>query len=73
MTSHVLQQALVEGLENVYLLTETAEEFFLRIGFHVLDREYVPTRIRTSVEFASLCPTSAVAMVYDLSQDKGRR
>jgi amino-acid N-acetyltransferase len=50
------------GARQAYLLTTTAEEFFRRRGFQVVDRKDVPVSIRGSVEFAVACPSSAVVM-----------
>jgi N-acetylglutamate synthase-like GNAT family acetyltransferase len=46
----------------IYLLTTTAERFFHRFGFATIDRADVPATVRTSVEFAYACPSSAVVM-----------
>lgn len=63
--------ALVRAVENhaadggamaIYLLTETARDFFLRHGYELIDREAAPSGIRASTEFTSLCPSSAICM-----------
>lgn len=60
----VLRMARDGGFSSVYLLTETAEDFFPRYGFRVIERSSVPASIRTSAEFADLCPTSSTVMVW---------
>lgn len=50
------------GVRGVYLLTDTADQFFARHGFAVIERAQVPAGIRSSVEFASVCPDSAIVM-----------
>ena len=50
------------GARHAYLLTDTAEAFFRRHGFEVIDRKEVPAAIRSSVEFAVACPASAIVM-----------
>ncbi|MFN8417985.1 MAG: arsenic resistance N-acetyltransferase ArsN2 [Anaerolineae bacterium] len=57
-----LQCAEHYDASTVYLLTETAAEFFPRFGFQVIARTEVPDAVRGSVEFVSACPDSAVAM-----------
>lgn len=52
----------LKGVEQLILLTETAESFFRRIGYEVIDRQYVPEEVKQSSEFRSLCPASAVCM-----------
>jgi amino-acid N-acetyltransferase len=61
-----LDLARGRGVRSVYLLTETAAEFFPRLGFQVVDRGSVPAAVQTSVEFTSACPVSALAMVATL-------
>lgn len=56
------QSARSLGVRGVYLLTDTADHFFARHGFAVIGRAEVPAGIRTSVEFASACPDSAIVM-----------
>ncbi len=62
LTRNRLAWAETEGLEGVYLLTETAAAYFPRLGFTQVDREELPLEIRESREFTSACPASAVAM-----------
>ncbi|MEO0421342.1 MAG: arsenic resistance N-acetyltransferase ArsN2 [Pseudomonadota bacterium] len=50
------------GLKELYLLTETAEGFFARLGYVTRARDEVPDAIRTSRQFSSLCPASATVM-----------
>jgi amino-acid N-acetyltransferase len=50
------------GREDVYLLTETAAGFFPGFGFAVEDRALAPPALRSSVEFQSACPATAVLM-----------
>jgi len=46
----------------LYLLTTTAKDFFKKEGFGVINREEVPTQIKNTSEFSSLCPASATIM-----------
>lgn len=50
------------NLSKLFILTETAEGFFTRLGFEITDREQVPTPVKQSKEFQHLCPASAVCM-----------
>ena len=63
----ILRHPRIRTLDGVYLLTETAEPFFARRGFRSIAREQVPDEIRASSEFASVCPASAVVMVWTAS------
>lgn len=62
LSQRVLQHAAARGIKIVYLLTLTAERFFLRQGFKRLSRKTAPDAIRSSEEFQNLCPASAVLM-----------
>ena len=48
--------------KNLYLLTETAEHFFVRFGFESVSRKEAPEAIKQSEEFQDLCPESACFM-----------
>lgn len=51
------------GLTGIYLLTETAEAFFLARGYVRIDRAGVPAAIASTGEFARLCPATAACML----------
>ena len=57
-----LDLASESGASTVYLLTTTAEAFFLQLGFERVVREAVPAAVRGSVEFTSACPATATVM-----------
>ncbi len=58
----ILALAREYSLKQIYLLTETAGDFFSRFGFHPIGRSRVPVAVQNSLEFTSLCPDSALAM-----------
>ena len=66
LTGAALDLARRCGAVRVYLLTETADDFFPRFGFSPVARREVPPSVRGSVEFVSACPESARAMVCDV-------
>lgn len=66
LTEEVARRAAAEGLEALYLLTETAEAFFARQGFRRIDRQQASEAVRQSVEFRELCPASSTVMVRPL-------
>lgn len=60
---HAIQEmAKVNGVRELFLLTETAEGFFQKMGFERLSRDNAPESIRQTSQFSSLCPDSAVFM-----------
>ena len=56
-----------QGIRQVYLLTDTAADFFSRLGFVVVARESAPPAIRQTSEFATFCPSGSVCMTISLS------
>lgn len=63
LTDAALALAREHNADAVYLLTETASDFFGRFyGFQSVERADVPAGVRTSVEFTTACPDSALAM-----------
>jgi amino-acid N-acetyltransferase len=67
LTQAALKLARARGMDEVYLLTETAATFFPRFGFAPVARDEVAVAVRQSVEFQSACPASALVMRADLS------
>lgn len=66
--THGLGRSLVEraerharerGASTIYLLTTTAESFFRSRGYAVASRDNAPAAIRSTPEFAGLCPASS--------------
>ena len=56
------KRALAAGVRSIYLLTETAPEYFKRKGFNAVPRDQVPEAIKSSSEFSHVCPVSATVM-----------
>ena len=62
LVARVEQSAQADGINQLVLLTETAEVFFRRLGYSIIDRHYVSNSLKQSAEFRSLCPDSATCM-----------
>lgn len=50
------------GLPELWLLTTSAHDYFVRHGFSAVAREATPAEIRATAQFSALCPASAVVM-----------
>lgn len=50
------------GVTDLYLMTETASDWFPRLGYAVVDRAIARDAVGASVEFTLSCATSGVAM-----------
>jgi amino-acid N-acetyltransferase len=62
LTHDRLAWARSSGLDDVWLLTTTADRWFPRFGFTRADRAVAPPLLQASREFAEACPATAVAM-----------
>ena len=62
MVGKIEEYSAEKGLRNIYLLTDTAEKFFLKLGYLLISREETDPRVKQSIEFTTLCPSSPVMM-----------
>ena len=62
LTRMAVEIARRRGVPAVYLLTTTAERFFPRFDFEIVDRSDVPASVLASAEFTHACPSSAIIM-----------
>ncbi len=67
LVKHVEALACDLQLQEIYLLTETAESFFAKSGYEICARGDVAEPIKNSAEFSSLCPDSATVMKKTLA------
>ena len=70
LTDAALALAAERGIARVYLLTDTAGEFFPKFGFRTVARDDVDPAVKESQEFSSLCPDSAQVMMLDLGEQQ---
>ena len=61
----ILKHALQFNIRSIHLLTNTASEYFSKVGFVVTDRINAPNAITETIEFSSLCPVSSKYMVLE--------
>ncbi|PSO66112.1 MAG: N-acetylglutamate synthase [Cyanobacteria bacterium SW_12_48_29] len=61
-TRDLIEYAKLKGVREIYLLTTTAVTFFTKIGFEIVERSTVPLMIKSTSQFTSLCPASAVCL-----------
>ena len=58
--------AAAQGVQQLYLLTTTATEFFIWLGYVILPRHQAPRVIRQTRQFDEVCPAAAVLLTRDL-------
>jgi len=61
LTWQLLEEAVSQGLREVFLLTTTASDFFPRFGFVRLRRREIPTELQAAAAVVA-CPATATAM-----------
>lgn len=59
LVKHVEARAAAWGVESLYLLTTTAEHFFLSLGYRPTPRNQAPVGIQGMPQFSDLCPTAS--------------
>ncbi len=63
ITQSIENYAKSVGIKELYLLTNTAKDFFdKKENYEVIDRNLVPKEIQESRQFAETCPSSATVM-----------
>jgi amino-acid N-acetyltransferase len=62
LTNELESFARKRGVKALYLLTTTAADFFLKLGYQVTQRATVPESIERTEEFKSICPASAACL-----------
>jgi len=50
------------NIKEIYLLTTTADKYFEKIGFELINREQVPIKIKESQQFIETCPSTAFVL-----------
>jgi amino-acid N-acetyltransferase len=55
------------GLDSIYLLTETAKDYFGRKGYEQIVRTQAPESLNQSTEFSHVCPGTAILMKKTIS------
>ncbi len=68
LVAHAEAYAASRGVRSIYLLTTTAEGFFAARGYSRVDRDTAPAPIRSTREFADLCPSTSAFMVKQLEK-----
>lgn len=73
LVEQILARAEEAGVEDVFLLTTTAGEYFPRFGFTRTTRAAVPEAVKSSAEFRGACPDTAIVMARRLGSEARSR
>jgi amino-acid N-acetyltransferase len=71
LAQRMVEAARRRGVARLFLLTETAPDFFPQFGFVRIERADADPAVQTSVEFRTACCQSAVCMRLDLDRGGG--
>lgn len=62
LVEFAIQYLIKNGINEIYLLTTTAEGYFLKFGFKSVNRSKIPSAIQKTKQFESICPQTAIVM-----------
>ena len=58
----LLDRLSSRGLREFYLLTTTAEDYFVKRGFKTIERDEIHPQLLASRELQDACPQTAICM-----------
>ena len=65
---HQLEKfAKASGVSCIYLLTETAAQYFQNKNYKIISRDEVPAQLKASSEFSHVCPVSALVLKKEIA------
>lgn len=65
LVDNIIEVAKEKGITRLFLLTDTAENYFKKRGFVLVKRDKVPDDMKQSIEFTTLC-TSSPSMLREI-------
>jgi len=66
LINELMAYAKGKRVSDMFLITNTAEQYFQRVGFKKIPREEVKEVVLQSKEFNGLCPASSAIMMKEL-------
>ena len=66
LLKHIDEIAKENKIKTLYLLTTTADKYFAKKEFSIIEKKLVPKSIKNTQEFNSICPDSAICMRKDI-------
>ncbi len=65
LVNRITEAAKKKDIHRLFLLTDTAEDYFKKKGFAIVPRDQVPEAMKQSIEFTTLC-TSSPSMMREI-------
>lgn len=62
LVAHAESMARASDISDLWLLTTTAAGFFRRMGYADVERSKVSAEVKSTTQFAQLCPATAACM-----------
>ena len=62
LVSEIEARATSSGVEEMWLLTISTQDFFMRHDYLLIEKSLAPLQIRETREFSELCPDTAILM-----------
>ncbi|MEN6412812.1 MAG: arsenic resistance N-acetyltransferase ArsN2 [Veillonellales bacterium] len=62
LINHALQAIREAGFTDIYLLTNTADQYLARYGFNKIERSKIPANVLTTSALGDACPASSTCM-----------
>jgi len=69
LVTHIEKSAKESGISALYLLTNTAVEFFKAIGYQQIHRDDFAEPLKQTAQFSGLCPVSAITMKKQINDN----
>jgi amino-acid N-acetyltransferase len=60
LVSFIEEYVRQQGVQNIFLLTTTAADFFKKRGYTIIERSNVPKFIRNTKEYSVICASSTL-------------
>jgi len=67
LVAAIERNAAAQQVRRLYLLTDTAESYFVRQGYSPCERAHIPDSIRGSTEFTTTCSAASTVMCKTLN------
>jgi amino-acid N-acetyltransferase len=58
----VMELAVERQIQEIFLITTTAQAYFAEKGFEVIARDQVPDLVQQTTQFSKTCPDSGIVM-----------
>jgi N-acetylglutamate synthase-like GNAT family acetyltransferase len=72
LVNYLVDESRKDEITDLFLLTQTGQSFFGKIGFRKIDSSHITESIKDSAEFKGACPTTATLMHLKIKRTVGQ-